>query len=134
LLAEPACYTTFPSGGYILGKAAAGRLKARGLKAGMPDILVFFGGRCVGLELKVGNRGTSKAQNEMFMRLANAGVHVRVCWTLDDVIGALVQEGCPVCNNGIRIENGWRIVSGNRKTAGSGPPQSPQGARTQTSA
>ena len=96
MLKEPACWSTFPSGGYLLGKAAAGRLKARGLKAGMPDILVFFDGRCIGIELKTRSGGLSDAQKEMFPKLQAAGIRVHVCRNLGDVTVVLRDSQVPL--------------------------------------
>src|SRR5215468_12790351 len=48
-LIPPALYSTFPSGWGQLNKATAGTLKACGLKAGWPDIMVFSPRRCVGI-------------------------------------------------------------------------------------
>ena len=51
-LKRPAFYTTFPAGWGKLPGMVAGKLKACGLKAGMPDLLVWYEGRTVGIELK----------------------------------------------------------------------------------
>lgn len=99
MLKEPACYSTFPSGGYLLGKAAAGRLRARGLKAGMPDILVFHGGRAIGIELKSLKGRVSDAQKEMIPKLKAAGVPVYICRDFEGVIFALRNEGVPLRGN-----------------------------------
>lgn len=96
MLKEPACFSTFPSGGYLLGKAAAGRLKARGLKAGMPDILVFFGGRAIGIELKSFKGRVSTSQKEMIPKLKAAGVPVYICRNIEGVIFSLRNEGVPL--------------------------------------
>lgn len=95
VLLPPAIWTTFPAGWGKLGKATAGRLHGSGLKAGFPDILIFFNGHCVGVELKTANGVVSKDQHKMFMRLYEAGVRVYICRTTDDVIGVLEQESLP---------------------------------------
>ena len=84
MLLPPALYTTFPAGWTAMRKGAAGRLKAAGLKPGMPDLLVFFGGKTIGLELKA-NAIVSKAQLELFPKLEAAGVSVHLCRDLDSV-------------------------------------------------
>lgn len=68
---------------------AAGRLKGCGLRAGMPDILVFHNGFTVGLELKTVNGTISRPQQDMFARLRNAGVLVHICRSIEDVYQAL---------------------------------------------
>jgi hypothetical protein len=95
VLLPPALWTTFPAGWGKLGKATAGRLHGSGLKAGFPDILVFFNGRAVGIELKAATGVVSKQQTAMFLRLYEAGVRVYICQNTDDVIGVLEQESIP---------------------------------------
>jgi hypothetical protein len=94
-LLPPALWTTFPAGWGRLGKATAGRLRGAGLKAGFPDILIFFNGRVVGIELKTESGRISKDQHLMFMRLSEAGIRVYICKNTDDVIGVLEQESLP---------------------------------------
>jgi hypothetical protein len=95
LLLRPAFYTTFPSGWDKMTKAMRGMLKGAGLKPGMPDILVFFAGRCVGIELKAGS-GLSAAQRGTHSDLHAAGIPVHVCRSVDDVLQALSGEGIPI--------------------------------------
>ena len=61
-LLPPAVYTTFPAGWGKLPPKTVGRLKACGLKTGMPDILVFNAGKTIGIELKRPGGRLSKAQ------------------------------------------------------------------------
>lgn len=98
VLLPPALWTTFPAGWGKLGKATAGRLHGSGLKAGFPDILIFFNGRCTGLELKVPGGKISEKQRGMHLLLAQAGVRVYVCYDTDEVIAALRQASLPVRN------------------------------------
>lgn len=95
ILLPPAVWTTFPAGWGKLGKATAGRLYASGLKPGMPDILIFFNGRCTGIELKTEAGRISKDQTIMFVRLYDAGVRVYICKNVDDVMGVLELESLP---------------------------------------
>ena len=95
ILLPPALWTTFPSGWGKLGKATAGRLHGCGLKAGMPDILIFFNGRAAGIELKTEAGKLSKDQKHMALLLAGAGIRVYVCRSTDDVIGVLEQMDIP---------------------------------------
>lgn len=75
---------------------AAGRLKACGLKAGMPDILVFHNGLTTGIELKTDVNKLTSVQLAMFNRLANAGIIVSVCRTIDEVHTVLTRSGIPL--------------------------------------
>ncbi|MBA0087715.1 MAG: VRR-NUC domain-containing protein [Acidobacteria bacterium Pan2503] len=95
ILLPPALWTTFPAGWGKLGKATAGRLRGAGLKAGFPDLFIFFSGRATGIELKAEGGQVSKKQTAMFLRLYEAGVRVYICKNTDDVIGVLEQESLP---------------------------------------
>lgn len=95
ILLPPALWTTFPAGWGKLGKATAGRLHGAGLKAGFPDILVFYNSFTTGVELKAERGLVSKDQVKMFKRLYEAGVPVYICRNTDDVIGVLEQRSIP---------------------------------------
>ena len=95
ILLPPALWTTFPAGWGNLPKATAGRLRGAGLKAGFPDILVFFNGRATGIELKTEDGSLSKAQRHMFLLLRSAGVMTYVCRNVEDVVGVLEQASLP---------------------------------------
>ncbi len=74
-LPEDACWTTVEHGGKR-GKREAGRLKAKGVKAGWPDVQVVYRGRLVVIELKAPGKGPSKVQKEMHKQLTLAGALV----------------------------------------------------------
>ena len=95
-LMPPALYTTFPAGWGVLTKATAGRLRGAGLKRGMPDILVFFNGFALGIELKSISGELTSVQEAMHVKLLDAGVPVVVCSRLDHVIEALENRGIPL--------------------------------------
>jgi hypothetical protein len=92
----PAVWTTFPAGGYELGPAAAGRLKRLGMKPGMPDIMVWRPGHCMGIELKTEKGRLSKAQKERLPLLEGCGIPVYVARTPEAVLDALLRERMPV--------------------------------------
>ena len=89
ILLPPAFYSTFPAGWGKLKGATADRLKKSGLKAGMPDILVFYRCRAMGIELKVSGAQPSSVQRTTFAQLQAAGVPIYVCRSISDVIEAL---------------------------------------------
>jgi hypothetical protein len=104
ILVPPAMFTTFPAGWGKLTKATAGRLKASGMKKGMPDILVF--GRhhmianrtytnVIGIELKVGVNAVNSAQRTMHAKLQAVGIRVYVARSIDDVVAALDEANIP---------------------------------------
>ena len=89
MLLPPAVWTTFPAGWGKLGKATAGYLKKSGLKAGLPDCLVFHNDTCIGIELKTEKGKLSAAQKAMFPLLEAAGIKIFVCRSMievDDVL------------------------------------------------
>jgi sulfur relay (sulfurtransferase) complex TusBCD TusD component (DsrE family) len=99
MLLPPAVWTTFPAGWGKLGKATAGRLKACGLKEGMPDLFIFYDGRTHGIELKTPHGGHSPAQIEMAPKLFAAGVNVYTCRSLEEVRGYLIMHKIPMRNH-----------------------------------
>ena len=103
-LREPVFWTTFPAGGG--GKTRGAFLKAMGLQAGMPDILIFQPGttlnngvsftRLIGLELKAGKGRQSESQKEMAERFEAVGGVYLIARTLDEVEILLRAAGVPV--------------------------------------
>jgi hypothetical protein len=95
-----------------MGKAAAGRRKARGIRAGIPDILVLWQGRLIGLEMKDARGTQSAPQRELQAEWQIHGAGYHVCRSLEDVDRALAREGVPmryrVTNSGL----GWVFVGG----------------------
>lgn len=95
-LMPPAMFSTFPSGMYQLPKASGGRLKAYGLKEGMPDIFVLHDRRVVWIELKRRHGIVSKVQQAMHEKLEENKTSVYVCRSPEAVIDALMREGFPL--------------------------------------
>jgi hypothetical protein len=101
ILLPPAMFTTFPAGWGRLTPATAGRLKASGMKKGMPDILVFATNeehfekrlKVIGIELKVGVNAVSSAQRTMFAQLQALDIKVYVARNIGDVVAALDDAG-----------------------------------------
>lgn len=95
-LLPPAFFTTFPAGWGQLSGWMAQHLKRCHMKAGMPDILVFYNSYCFGIELKAGRNTVSPEQRETFNKLHLAGIRVHVCRSIEDVQLVLLKEHCPV--------------------------------------
>lgn len=95
-LKPPAFYTTFPAGWGVLSPSMAQRLKKSGLKAGMPDVLVFYDSSCFGMELKTGKNTMSPMQRETAHKLSLAGVQVHVVRSLQQVLNVLLAHHVPV--------------------------------------
>ena len=66
-----------PNGGKR-GKAEAGRLKAMGTLAGIPDLIVLVAGKCHGLELKTDTGRLSREQKAVAERFRRAGCEYEV--------------------------------------------------------
>lgn len=73
-----------------------GRLKAMGLRAGIPDILVLFDGMLIGLELKAPKGRISPAQSEIADKFAANDAAWHLCRSVEDVEAALRQYAIPL--------------------------------------
>lgn len=93
-LEQPSLSTCFPSGG---GGATRGAiLKAKGLRAGMPDHLVIAPGVNLWIELKVPKGGrVALEQKAAHADLRALGHKVEVCRSIEEVIAALDKHGVP---------------------------------------
>lgn len=97
-LAPETFVTTFPAGGG--GRVRGARLKAMGLKAGMPDLMIWWPGsdgwaRCLGIELKSAKGRLSPDQRATHAALREAGCLIEVCRSIDDVQRALRAWSVP---------------------------------------
>jgi len=100
-LLPPAVYTTFPAGWYKLPKGTGGIMRGAGLKAGMPDLLLFHAGRTFGIELKVATGRQTEAQREMQKKLEKAGVYYAVIRDLNELVDYLGFWKVPLRNSDI---------------------------------
>lgn len=88
-------YCHVPNGGYRT-PAQAGAFKALGVRAGVPDLLLWTPfGRSFGIELKAGRGRISDVQVLWRSTLESLGHRVYVCWSLDEVEAVLRLEGVP---------------------------------------
>ena len=87
-LPEGAAWTTLEPGGYRT-RAEAGIAKARGVKAGWPDVLIVFKGRAIFFELKGPKGRLSAAQKAAHARLRLAGAVVYTVRSLDELAAFL---------------------------------------------
>lgn len=81
-----------PNGG-LRNVGEAGRLKALGVKAGVPDLLAVRDGRLFALELKAQGGRVSDAQREMLAALEAAGVATAVAYGLDEALAIFERWG-----------------------------------------
>ena len=92
-LPELALLFAIPNGGFRT-KATAAKLKAEGVKAGVPDIcLPVAKGEYHGLwiELKAGRNKPTTTQVAWHLRLSREGYRVAVCWGWDSARGVIEE-------------------------------------------
>lgn len=88
-------YFAVPNGGHR-NKATAGRLKAEGVKAGIPDLVFLRGGSAAFVEMKTGTGRLSVAQAEFLEWAVANGFEAAVCRSVDDVRGLLKAWGVEI--------------------------------------
>ena len=93
-------WTSIAHGVYVSGdpKQAArmgARLKAAGLHAGWPDLMLIFKSRPIFIEIKAGTY-LSQPQKLVHTQIVAAGGIVRVCRSEDDVVELLEALGVPL--------------------------------------
>ena len=112
LLMRPAQWGTYPAGSVPLPPQFAAKLQRMGLKRGWPDLLLFYRGRCFGIELKREGSGRLSqtrmvrrangslrvldGQEEVFDRLGAAGMTIAVCTSVPEVVAQCRAWGLPV--------------------------------------
>jgi hypothetical protein len=85
-----------PANGGWRSKAEAGAFKAMGVRAGVPDLLVWKqGGGHFQIELKAGAGKLSPAQAAWHATVTSLGHRVYVCRSVDDVERCLRAEAVP---------------------------------------
>jgi hypothetical protein len=89
-------WTSVDAGQGRMGLIAAGRRKARGVKAGVPDVLVLWSGRFRSIELKVGAGRPSEAQRNMGADIVQAGGGWLCANSIAEVEAALIGWGIPL--------------------------------------
>ena len=96
----PTFWTSIDAGAGKLSKRAAGMAKARGVKAGLPDVWVFHPERAlvraVAIELKAGKGRLSPAQIEVIGLLKTAGIRCGVARSIEDVESILRANSVPI--------------------------------------
>ena len=89
LCAPAGCYfTALPFGEYRSPRTGA-RLKAAGVRAGAPDILILYQGRALGLELKAAKGRQNDAQRLTERDWIRAGGDYRVATGIDEALAVL---------------------------------------------
>jgi hypothetical protein len=85
-----------PANGGWRSKAEAGAFKAMGVRAGVPDLLVWLpGGGHFQVELKAGSGKLSAHQAAWISRMTDMGVAVHIIRSLDSLEALLRAKGVP---------------------------------------
>lgn len=95
ILPRGAFFLHFPAGGFRSPVEAA-ILKGMGVLAGVPDLIIGYGGRGFGIELKTDKTDLSAAQREMHHTMRAAGWRVEVARSVDEVVRILDEFGIPL--------------------------------------
>ena len=72
------------------------RLAAQGVKVGLPDIMIWYMGRFIGVELKAGRNKSSDPQRTFAAAMRNNGFVVHEIRSIVGLHEALEFEGVPV--------------------------------------
>jgi len=91
------CWWAVPNGGNR-NVITAKKLKAEGVKSGVPDITLIHDGMYYGIEVKKPKTDTPKgylspSQKEMIRNINKAGGEVGVAYSVQDVIQLLINWG-----------------------------------------
>lgn len=76
-------------------KAQQGKLKRKGCKTGIPEIIVHYQSRSLWFEVKFGDNDLSDMQRYCHEEINAAGVPVVTVWSLEDVRQALLSHNIP---------------------------------------
>ena len=82
----------YPVGGWR-SPAVAAIFKSLGVVAGVPDVLIIYGGHCFALELKTARGRLTPTQIETQARMRTAGATVATAVELDAALEQLEQWG-----------------------------------------
>lgn len=82
-----------PANGGARSPAEAGRFRAMGVVAGVPDLLLWHRCQAYALEIKAERGRLSPAQAQMLQRLTDAGVVTAVVYGLDPGLATLLNWG-----------------------------------------
>ncbi len=85
-----------PASGEKRPKATAGKLRAMGVKPGIPDLCIIYQGQAVFVELKAGKGRLSDAQEFMQWRLVVAGARVMIECRSVEALAAFLEQIIPL--------------------------------------
>lgn len=71
------------------------RRKSRGIKRGVPDVLLWFDGRTVAIEMKSQTGKLSREQREVRDAMQRVGIAWHLCRSAQEALDVLRAEGVP---------------------------------------
>lgn len=74
-------------------------LKRQGVRAGVPDIIIIYGGKAHGLELKSKTGKLSDSQKVTFPLMRDAGMRIEVAHDFNEAIALIGEMGIPIKTN-----------------------------------
>ncbi len=89
LRAMPGAFYFHPANGGWRSKAEGGILKALGVRAGLPDLIIFYRAQIFGLELKASYGRLSPAQRQTLNDMEVAGARTHIAHSLDEALVTL---------------------------------------------
>jgi hypothetical protein len=95
-LPPTAWWTAIGHGGFALDAKTGARMKAMGVKAGVPDLLIIWDGHAGFIELKAAGGKLSPAQHVTRTALRNAGCYYGVENSVEGVDNRLRCWGIPL--------------------------------------
>lgn len=105
------------------------RLQAQGVKVGIPDVMVWYAGHCIGIELKVGANKPTAGQMEFGAGLVSNGFMWRACYSVEAVALLLHQAGVPITGSALQLAGAY-----DAELAREAGVKAPKTARTKTPA
>ena len=70
--------------------------KAKGVRRGLSDLMIWWSGRFIAIELKTAKGVMSDSQKEFADGIVGAGFQYHLCRSLSDVEAALIDAGIPL--------------------------------------
>lgn len=119
------CYWTSVDAGQGRMDVRAGQMrKARGVKAGTPDVILVHRGYFYGLELKASKGRVSEAQTVAHGQIRDAGAPVVVCHSIEEVETALRAWDIPLRGTTLTAQQrDERLAAVPKKVRGPGRPR-----------
>jgi len=108
------------------------RLKAQGVKTGLSDIMIWYRGRFIGVELKAGTNTASAAQEDFGRAMIANGFQWSVVRSVEGLATVLHQHGVPLSLTAPHVASGYdRELATAEPVKKSRRPAAPQKAKAE---